>query len=132
MAGFISKDTIDAIHNTVDIVSVIGEYTKLTKRGAVDWWGCCPFHSEKTPSFRVDAEKKMYYCFGCHAGGDVVKFVMEMEKLSYVEAIETLAKKSGIPIRYKEGGEPEKFEETIQSKKIQNSTKELQVCSIIF
>ncbi len=107
MAGFISKDTIDAIHNTVDIVSVIGEYTKLTKRGAVDWWGCCPFHSEKTPSFRVDAEKKMYYCFGCHAGGDVVKFVMEMEKLSYPEALTQLAQQSGIPIRYEDGVKPD-------------------------
>ncbi len=107
MAGFISKDTIDAIHNTVDIVSVIGEYTKLTKRGAVDWWGCCPFHSEKTPSFRVDAEKKMYYCFGCHAGGDVVKFVMEMEKLSYPEALTHLAQQSGIPIRYEDGVKPD-------------------------
>ena len=107
MAGFISKDTIDAIHNTVDIVSVIGEYTKLTKRGAVDWWGCCPFHSEKTPSFRVDAEKKMYYCFGCHAGGDVVKFVMEMEKLSYPEALTQLAQQSGIPVRYEDGVKPD-------------------------
>ncbi len=107
MAGFISKDTIDAIHNTVDIVSVIGEYTKLTKRGAIDWWGCCPFHSEKTPSFRVDAEKKMYYCFGCHAGGDVVKFVMEMEKLSYPEALTQLAQQSGIPIRYEDGVKPD-------------------------
>jgi DNA primase len=107
MAGFISKDTIDAIHNTVDIVSVIGEYSKLTKRGAIDWWGCCPFHSEKTPSFRVDAEKKMYYCFGCHAGGDVVKFVMEMEKLSYPEALTQLAQQSGIPIRYEDGVKPD-------------------------
>ena len=107
MAGFISKDTIDAIHNTVDIVSVIGEYTKLTKRGAIDWWGCCPFHSEKTPSFRVDAEKKMYYCFGCHAGGDVVKFVMEMEKLSYPEALTQLAQQSGIPVRYEDGVKPD-------------------------
>ena len=107
MAGFISKDTIDAIHNTVDIVSVIGEYTKLTKRGAIDWWGCCPFHSEKTPSFRVDAEKKMYYCFGCHAVGDVVKFVMEMEKLSYPEALTQLAQQSGIPIRYEDGVKPD-------------------------
>jgi DNA primase len=64
MAGFISPETIDAIHNTVDIVSVIGDYTTLKSRGANDYWGCCPFHGEKTPSFHVDSEKKFYHCFG--------------------------------------------------------------------
>ena len=110
MAGFISQDTIEAVRNQTDIASVIGDYTVLKSRGPNDFWGCCPFHGEKTPSFHVDTDKKFYHCFGCHASGDVIKFVMEMEKLSYVEAIETLAKKSGIPIRYKEGGVPEKFE----------------------
>ena len=57
MAGFISPETIDAIHNTVDIVSVIGDYTTLKSRGANDYWGCCPFHGEKTASFHVDAKK---------------------------------------------------------------------------
>ena len=106
MAGFISQETIDAIHNTADIVSIIGDYTTLKSRGANDFWGCCPFHGEKTPSFHVDTDKKFYHCFGCHASGDVIKFVMEMEKLSYVEAIETLAKKTGIQIKYKDGGAP--------------------------
>ncbi len=106
MAGFIAQETIDAVRNTTDIVSVIGDYTVLKSRGPNDFWGCCPFHGEKTPSFHVDSDKKFYHCFGCHASGDVIKFVMEMEKLSYVEAIESLAKKSGIPIRYKDGGAP--------------------------
>ena len=109
MAGYISQETIDAIHNTVDIVSVVGDYTALKSRGPNDFWGCCPFHGEKTPSFHVDSDKKFYHCFGCHASGDVIKFVMEMEKVSYVNAIELLAKKSGIPIKYKDGGVPENY-----------------------
>lgn len=102
MQGFISKETIDAVQKSSDIVSIIGEYTKLEPRGN-DWWGCCPFHGEKTASFHVDSEKKFYYCFGCHAGGDVIKFVMEQEKLSYVEAIESLAKRAGITVHYEDG-----------------------------
>ena len=109
MPGFISQETIDAIHNTADIVSVVGEYTALKSRGANDWWGCCPFHGEKTASFHVDGDKKFYHCFGCHVSGDVIKFIMEMEKLSYVNAIELLAKKNGIPIKYKDGGLPENY-----------------------
>ena len=59
--GFISNETIDAILNTTDIVATVGEYTKLERRGANDWWGCCPFHGEKTASFHVDADKKFYH-----------------------------------------------------------------------
>ena len=106
MAGYISQETIEAVRNTTDIVSIVNDYTVLKSRGPNDFWGCCPFHGEKTPSFHVDSEKKFYHCFGCNVSGDVIKFVMEMEKLSYVEAIEILAKKSGIPIRYKEGSGP--------------------------
>ena len=108
MAGFISEETIEAVSNNTDIVSVIGEYTKLENRGANDYWGCCPFHGEKTPSFHVDASQKFYYCFGCHASGNIIKFVMEMEKLSYPDAITTLAKKQGIPVKYKDGYEGDK------------------------
>ena len=109
MAGYISQETIEAVRNTTDIVSVVGDYTVLKARGSNDYWGCCPIHGEKTPSFHVDADKKFYHCFGCGVSGDVIKFVMEMEKLSYVEAIETLARKAGIPIRYKEGGAPSDY-----------------------
>ncbi len=108
MAGFISNETIEAVINTADIVSVVSEYTKLQNRGANDFWGCCPFHGEKTPSFHVDANKKFYYCFGCHASGNVIKFIMEMEKLSYPQAIESLAKKIGIIIKYKDGFDKER------------------------
>ena len=105
--GFISNETIDAILNTTDIIATVGEYTKLERRGGNDWWGCCPFHGEKTASFHVDGDKKFYHCFGCHKGGNVVNFIMEMEKLSYPDTLEMLAKKAGIPIKYQDGYKPE-------------------------
>ncbi|MBR1638695.1 MAG: DNA primase [Treponema sp.] len=103
MAGYISDETIDNILSMTDIVSVIGEYTRLEKRGGNDWWGCCPFHGEKTASFHVDGDKKFFHCFGCHKGGNVINFIMEMEKTGYVETITSLAKKNGIEIKYKDG-----------------------------
>lgn len=95
----ISSVTIDEIDKRGDIVALVGEYTKLEQRGA-NWWGCCPFHNEKTPSFNIMSEKNMYHCFGCGAGGGIIKFYMEMEKLSFVEAILALAKKNNIEVIY--------------------------------
>ena len=107
MSGMISQSTIDEVSSRTDIVSVIQEYVPLTQKGN-DWWGCCPFHNEKTPSFSVSVDKKFYYCFGCHAGGTVFNFIMQMEKLTYPEAIEFLAKRAGVPIQYTDGGEAPK------------------------
>ena len=106
MAGFIKKETIDSVIHTTDIVNVVGEYVPLTRKGST-WWGCCPFHKEKTPSFSVTPDRNMFYCFGCHKGGNVITFVMEMDKLSYPEAIVQLAKRSGVEVRYEEGYNPE-------------------------
>lgn len=106
MAGFISKETIEKVRESTDIVSLIGDYTNLTRRGS-QYWGCCPFHNEKTPSFTVDSVKKFYHCFGCGVGGDAIKFVMEMESLSYPEAISELARKNNIEIVYESGGNGE-------------------------
>lgn len=102
--GFISQESIDEVLNRADIVSLVGEYVPLTQKGN-DWWGCCPFHNEKTPSFSVSPDKKFYYCFGCHAKGTAISFLMEMDKISYPEAIENLAKKFGVPLSYTSGGE---------------------------
>ncbi|WP_407436647.1 DNA primase [Treponema sp.] len=99
--GRISKKTIESL-SQCDIVSVVNDYTHLEKRGNA-WWGCCPFHHEKTASFHIEGDKNLYYCFGCHAGGDIVKFYMEMEKVSYVDAVVALAKRFGIEIIYEEG-----------------------------
>ena len=95
----ISSVTIDEIDKRGDIVALVSEYTKLEQRGA-NWWGCCPFHNEKTPSFNIMSEKNMYHCFGCGAGGGIIKFYMEMEKLSFVEAVLALAKKNNIEVIY--------------------------------
>lgn len=80
-----------------DIASIASEYTQLRPKGR-RLWGCCPFHGEKTPSFSVTPDNQLYYCFGCHAGGNVVQFVMEAEKLSYVEAIKYLAQRAGMEL----------------------------------
>src|SRR5690554_1917802 len=95
----ISSVTIDEIDKRGDIVALVSEYTKLEQRGA-NWWGCCPFHNEKTPSFNIMSEKNMYHCFGCGAGGGIIKFYMEMEKLSFFEAVLALAKKNNIEVIY--------------------------------
>lgn len=116
----ISQDTIEQTQAATDIVSVVGEYTVLKRRSGNDWWGCCPFHNEKTASFHVDGDKKFYYCFGCHAGGDAIKFIMEMEKASYSDAVTTLAKRAGIEVRYTtgDGGKKEKEENDNKEKYI--------------
>ncbi|MDR1862531.1 MAG: DNA primase [Treponema sp.] len=95
----ISEITVKAVGDKLDAVAVVNEYVRLEKRNG-RYWGCCPFHNEKTASFTVDPERKLYYCFGCHKGGTVIGFVMDMEKLSFPEAIETLAKRSGIEVIY--------------------------------
>lgn len=98
----VSRSTIDEVNSRCDIVSLIGEYVRLDKRGG-DYWGCCPFHNEKTPSFHVVPDRKMYHCFGCGAGGSAISFLMEMEKSSFTEAVVTLAKKCGVEVQYEEG-----------------------------
>jgi DNA primase len=82
--------------------AVVSEYVHLEKKGG-RLWGLCPFHSEKTPSFTVDPDKSVFYCFGCHKGGSLFTFVMEMEKLSFVEAVRLLAEKAGVQIEVEEG-----------------------------
>lgn len=101
MAGRISRQTIDALAGC-DLVSVVNDYTHMEKKGSA-WWGCCPFHHEKTASFHIEEGKNLYYCFGCHAGGDIVKFYMEMEKVSYVDSIVALAKRFNIEVVYEDG-----------------------------
>ncbi len=87
----------DRVKQQADIVRVVGEYVRLKKNGQ-NFTGLCPFHSEKTPSFAVHPVKQIYHCFGCGAGGDVFKFVMEMDKCDFLEAVRTVADKCGIAI----------------------------------
>lgn len=93
----ITKETIDKVLDTVRIDEVVGDFVDLKKRGT-SLIGNCPFHNEKTPSFHVSVSKGIYKCFGCGAGGDALKFVMELEKYSYPEAIRYLADKYNIPV----------------------------------
>ncbi len=98
----ISPKTIDAVTEMTDIVSLVENYTRLEKRGT-NWWGCCPFHNEKTPSFNVVPDKKMFYCFGCHKGGGIINFLMEIEHITFMEAVERLAERAGIEVIYEDG-----------------------------
>ena len=91
-------DFVEELKSRVDIVSVIGEMVRLRKSGPNRYVGVCPFHTEKTPSFSVHAAKQFYYCFGCQAKGDVIKFVMEIEGISFYEALKGLAERHGIPM----------------------------------
>ena len=81
-----------------DIVDVVGGYVHLTKRSGSNQFGLCPFHSEKTPSFSVSPDRQIYHCFGCGKGGGVINFIMEIENLSFPEAVEFLAKRAGMPM----------------------------------
>ena len=79
------------------IEDVVGQYVTMQRRGN-NWFGLCPFHGEKTASFSVAPEKGIYYCFGCHRGGGVIHFIMEIENLSYPDAVRFLAKRAGLDV----------------------------------
>ena len=93
----IPRAFIDELTQRTDIAEIIGDYVPLTRKGA-NLWGLCPFHGEKTPSFSVSPEKQIYHCFGCGKGGGVLGFLMEIENLSFPEAIRLLADKQGMEV----------------------------------
>ena len=88
---------LDELIDRSDIVDVVSSYVALKKQGT-NYFGLCPFHNEKTGSFSVAADKQMYYCFGCHHGGGVVNFIMEIENLSYPDAVRFLAKRANMEV----------------------------------
>jgi len=96
----IPEDKIEQVQNQIDIVEVISQYYPL-KRAGKNFTTLCPFHEEKTPSFMVSPEKQIFHCFGCGKGGNVFRFLMEQEKLSFLEAVKMVAKKVGIPVEEK-------------------------------
>jgi DNA primase len=102
----IKDSSVQAVLEAASIVDVISGYTSLRKRG-ITYSGLCPFHQEKTPSFSVNADKGLYYCFGCGEGGDVVRFMEHMENLSFTEVIEQLGERYGIALEYEESGGPD-------------------------
>lgn len=107
MAGRIPSDFIQDLVARSDIVDIIDSRVKLKKAGR-NYQACCPFHNEKTPSFSVSQEKQFYYCFGCGAKGNVISFLMDYDKLEFVEAVEELASRYGIEVPREKGQAPSK------------------------
>lgn len=97
MSRYFSEELVEQIKQANDIVSVISEYVPLKKSGQ-NYWGCCPFHNEKTPSFSVTPEKGFFYCFGCKKAGNVVNFLMEYDHITYPESLERLANRAHIAL----------------------------------
>lgn len=97
MGRYYSDQTLRDVESRVDIVDIIAETVKLTRKGD-RYWGLCPFHQEKTPSFSVTPEKNMFYCFGCNSGGDIFSFVMKRDGVDFKAAVEILAAKAGISL----------------------------------
>lgn len=103
MAKIISQASKDAILAACDLVDLAGQYIEFKKHSGDSHWACCPFHSEKTPSFKVSASQKRYYCFGCHASGDAIEFVRQMERVDFPTACELLAERLGLRLQYENG-----------------------------
>lgn len=99
MAGFVSQSTLEQIRAANDIVDVVGAVLPLKRAGA-NFTALCPFHREKTPSFSVNPQRQIFYCFGCHKGGDVFSFIKEYESLDFPEAVRRLAERARIPLEY--------------------------------
>ena len=104
---YYSDEIIEEVRSRNDIVEVISAYVKLQKKGS-SYFGLCPFHNEKSPSFSVSRQKQMYYCFGCGAGGNVFTFLMEYENYSFVEALRYLADRAGVDLPEQEYSEAER------------------------
>ncbi len=107
MAGRVPRNFIDDLLNRVDIVEVIDSRVPLKKKGR-EYWACCPFHGEKSPSFSVSPGKQFYHCFGCQKSGNAVGFLMDYDHMEFVEAIESLAQSLGLDVPYEQGSAPAK------------------------
>lgn len=120
MSERISEEKLSEIRHSLDIVDLISEYVQLNKQGR-NYFGLCPFHGENTPSFSVSPEKQIYHCFGCGAGGNVFSFLMELEGLSFIEAVQKVAQKGNIELQVtrttvnKENGKTKELHEMIEA-----------------
>ncbi len=99
MPGYIEDNDIEKVREAVDIAEVVRGYVNLKQKRPGDWWGTCPFHHEKTASFHVMSDRGMFHCFGCGKGGNVFSFLMEMEGISFFDAVRTLAERAGIQLK---------------------------------
>lgn len=94
---YLPDEFIQEVLSRNDIIEVVGGYVQLTKKGN-NFWGRCPFHGEKTPSFSVKQEQQFYYCFGCHSGGNVIQFIQKLERLDFIDAVRMLAERVHLPM----------------------------------
>src|SRR5215216_7310977 len=104
-----TADSRERVRDAIDFVELVGARTELRRAGARRYTGLCPFHDERTPSFGIDPVEKLYHCFGCGAGGDVFKFVMETEGLDFGGALEALAERAGVQLE-REAEDPREAE----------------------
>lgn len=109
-----SEDAIEEVRMKNDVVDIISGYVKLQKKGS-NYFGLCPFHNEKSPSFSVSPAKQMYYCFGCGAGGNAITFVMEYENYSFSEALKVLADRAGVKLPVQEYSKEAKAQEDLRA-----------------
>ncbi len=100
------EEWITSVREATDIVEVVSRYVALKRKGK-NFWGLCPFHQEKTPSFSVDPDQKLYYCFGCHAGGTVFTFLVQQEGREFREVVQGLAEQAGIALPQRDSGSPQ-------------------------
>lgn len=119
---FYSEDIIEQVRTENNIVDVIGDYVKLQKKGS-SYFGLCPFHNEKSPSFSVSPHKQMYYCFGCGEGGNVISFLMKYENFTFIEAMEVLANRVGIELPKMEYSKEARKEKDLKTKIIEINTE---------
>jgi DNA primase len=124
MAGNIPRPFIDDLIDRVDIVEVVDHRVKLKKTGK-NYSACCPFHDEKTPSFTVSPDKQFYYCFGCGATGNAIGFVMDYERITFPEAVESLAKLAGVDVPREENQDPKQREREAAQEKARKSLYDL-------
>ena len=97
MARGLDPAFLQQLKNKNDLVEVIGGYVHLEKKGG-NYWACCPFHHEKTPSFSINAAEQFYHCFGCGVSGDVITFIREIESVDFIDAVRILAERAKLPM----------------------------------
>jgi len=120
-----SDEFIDEIRNASDIVDIISQYVIL-KRSGRNFFGLCPFHKEKTPSFSVSPDRQIFHCFGCGAGGNAIHFVSKIENLDFKDTVEMLAEKSGIPLPASSS------KEDLEKQRVKEKIHEINKCAALF
>ena len=106
MRGRLSDAWLEELRSRVSLEEVVSEYVPLKQKGH-RFWGCCPFHNEKTPSFCVDVDTQLFYCFGCHKGGTAINFVMDMERMEFMDAVRLLAERAHMDLPDQSAGQSE-------------------------